>query len=128
MTKLEPKIHDDSNGLDYVLVGDYYIPTLELDENNQLHIGKWGNLHRRYLKEVKPTVFNELLLSGKLNSYLHELDVQADQRYRRIIEQMKQCEDVTEKLKSKDQMEWVRRMNSICSRAEEIIKHELIYC
>ena len=114
------------NGITYNLVGDYYIPALELPEEHRT-IGRWGRLHKRYLEKAHPAVYQELVLSGKLWTLLADLDEQATDRYESIVEQMKEAESVTEKLKACDQMAWVRAMNSICSRAEEIILHEMIY-
>ena len=127
MEKLKKHIHDDSNGLDYVLVGDYYIPDLQLPEESR-PIGRWGRMHREYLQEYCPDRYNELLLSGKLWTYLADLNEQAQNRLDYIIVQMKEAEGITEELKSCDQMAWVRAMNSIRNRAEEIIRSEIIYC
>ena len=114
------------NGIDYVLVGDYYIPMLTLPEENR-PIGRWGRMHQRYLKENHPGYYSSLILTGKLWTYLADLDEQAQERLDRIAEQMQAAEGVTEELKADDQLEWVRRCNSIRSRAEEIVRAELIY-
>ena len=127
MDKLEPRIHDEANGLDYILVGDYYIPTIELSEDDDRPIGKWGRMHRAYLEETTPLLLNHLILTGRLHTYLADLDEQAQDRYRFIIRQMAAAESVTEELKHQSQWEWVRAMNSIVDRAEESIKRELIY-
>ena len=127
MDKLEPRIHDEANGLDYILVGDYYIPTIELSEDDDRPIGKWGRMHRAYLEETNPLLLNHLILTGRLHTYLADLDEQAQDRYRLIIRQMAAAEGVTEELKHQSQWEWVRAMNSIVNRAEESIKCELIY-
>ena len=127
MNELKPRIHDEASGLDYVLVGDYYIPIIELPENNDRPIGKWGRMHRAYLEETNPLLLNHLILTGKLHTYLADLDDQAQNRYRLIIRQMAAAEGVTEDLKRRSQWEWVRAMNSIVNRAEESIKCELIY-
>ena len=127
MDKLEPRIHDEANGLDYILVGDYYIPTIELSEDDDRPIGKWGRMHRAYLEETNSLLLNHLILTGKLHNYLADLDEQAQDRYRLIIRQMAAAEGVTEELKHQSQWEWVRAMNSIVNRAEESIKCELIY-
>ena len=127
MEKLKKHIHDDSNGLDYVLVGDYYIPDLQLPEESR-PIGRWGRMHSEYLQEYCPDRYNELLLSGKLWTYLADLNEQAQNRLDYIIVQMKEAEGITEELKACDQMAWVRAMNSIHNRAEEIIRFEMIYC
>ena len=127
MDKLEPRIHDEANGLDYVLAEDYYIPAIELPEGDDRTIGKWGRMHRTYLEETNPLLLNHLILTGKLHNYLADLDEQAQDRYRLIIRQMAAAEGVTEELKHQSQWEWVRAMNSIVNRAEESIKCELIY-
>ena len=110
----------------YTLVGDYYIPNIALPEENR-PIGKWGRMHREYLKEHHPIRFNDLVLSGQLWTYLADLNEQAQERLSLFIEQMKAAEGVTEKLKATDQMSWVGAMNSIRNRAEELILHEMIY-
>lgn len=124
MEKLPKYTHE--NGIDYVLVGDYYIPMLTLPEENR-PIGRWGRMHQKYLKENRPGYYSSLLLTGKLWTYLADLDEQAQERLDRIMEQMKAAEGVTEKLKADDQLKWIQRMNSICNRAEEIIREEMIY-
>ena len=127
MNELKPRIHDEMNGLDYVLVGDYYIPAIGLSEDDDHPIGKWGRMHRAYLEETNPLLLNHLTLTGRLHTYLADLDAQAQDRYRLIIRQMATAESVTEELKHQSQWEWVRAMNSIVNRAEESIKRELIY-
>ena len=126
MNKLEKHIYDESNGLHYTLVGDYYIPDLKLPEENR-PIGRYGRLHREYLKQEHPARYSSLILTGKLWTYLADLNEQAEERLDLIIEQMKAAEEVTEELKARNQLEWVGRMNNIRSRAEEIINSELIY-
>ena len=124
MEKLPKYTHE--NGINYVLVGDYYIPMLTLPEENR-PIGRWGRMHQKYLKENRPGYYSSLLLTGKLWTYLADLDEQAQERLDRIMEQMKVAEGVTEKLKTDDQLKWIQHMNSICNRAEEIIREEMIY-
>ena len=109
----------------YVRSGDYYIPDLKLPEENR-PIGRLGRIHREFLKEHKPIIFNQLCLSGELWSRLADINEQAEQKMAVLIHQMKEAEGVTEELKESDQMEWVRRMNNIRNRAEEIIRQELI--
>ncbi len=125
MNELKPRIHDEQIGLDYVLVGDYYISDIELPEDDDRPIGKWGRMHRLYLEETNPLLLNHLTLTGKLHTYLADLNEQAQNRYRLIVRQISEAEGVTEDLKRRSQWEWVRRMNSIASRAEEIIRDEL---
>ena len=115
------------NNMEYVLVGDYYIPDLKLP-NEERPIGKYGRMHREYLKEHRPIRFNDLVLSGQLWTYLTDLNEQAQNRLELIIEQLKASEGVTGELKATNQMTWVGAMNSIRNRAEGIIKCELIYC
>ena len=124
MNKLKPSIHDETNGLDYVLVGDYYIPAIELPEDDARPIGKWGRMHQAYLEETNPLLLNHLILTGKLHTYLAELNEQAQNRCRIIIRQMAATEGVTEALKRWSQWEWVKAMNSIVARAEESVKYE----
>ena len=126
MNELKPKIHDEVNDLDYVLVGDYYIPAIGLPEDDDRPIGKWGRMHWAYLEETNPLLLNHLILTGKLHSYLANLNEQAQDRCQLIIKQMAAAEGVTEDLKRRSQREWIKAMNSIASRAEEIIKSELI--
>ena len=124
MEQLPKRIHE--NGIDYILVGDYYIPDLKLPEENR-PIGKYGSLHRAYLKEYHSARYNNLILTGELWTYLADLNEQAQERLDVIMEQMKAAEGVTEDLKSTRQMEWVQRCNNIRHRAEEIIYAELVY-
>ena len=112
--------------MNYIRFGDYYIPDIRLPEENR-PIGRWGRMHRDYIKEHNPIRFNTLCLSGKLWAYLADLNEQAQNRLELIIEQMKVAESVTESLKQYDQMAWVGAMNSIRNRAEEIIMREMIY-
>ena len=125
MKELKPRIHE--NGIDYVLVGDYYVPDLKLPEERRPS-GHWGRLHQSYLKLYRPILYNELILSGRLHTVLADLNEQAADRLGLIIRQMAEAEGVTETLKAENQMLWVQSMNSIRNRAEEIIKAELIYC
>ena len=127
MTEMKKHIYDENNGLWYELIGDYYIPVLTLSSEEQRPIGKWGRMHRDYLKEHRPILFNALILSGQLWSYLADLNEQAQERLSLIVDQMKASEGVTEEMKAADQMAWVGVMNSIRNRAEEIILREMIY-
>ena len=112
--------------IEYIRNGDYYIPNLKLPEETR-PIGKWGRMHREYLKEHHPIQYTNLVLSCRLWTYLADLNEQAQERLDRIVQQMKEAEGVTETLKTADPMEWVQRMNNIAARAEEIIREELIY-
>ena len=124
MSELKPRITE--NGIDYILVGDYYIPDLKLPEEHR-PIGKYGRMHREYLREAHPARLNTLTLTGELWTYLADLNEQAQERLDTIMEQMKAAEGVTEELKRTSQMEWVQRCNNIHNRAEEIILQEMIY-
>ena len=114
------------NNMDYVLVGDYYIPDLKLPHEER-PIGKFGRMHREYLKEHNPMMFNDLVLDGQIWTYLADLNEQAQERLSLIVEQMKVAESVTEELKASDQMAWVGVMSSIHNRAEEIVLEEIVY-
>ena len=127
MTEMKKHIYDESNGLWYELIGDYYIPALTLPSEEQRPIGKWGRMHREYLREHCPILLNDLILSGQLWTYLADLNEQAQNRLHCIIAQMKEVEGITEELKAKDQLAWVGHMNSIHHRAEEVIRSEMIF-
>ena len=114
-------------GIRYILKGDVYLPDLELPEESR-PIGRWGRLHKEYLKTNRPVLYNALLLSGKLYTLLADLNEQASERCGLIVPQMAPAEGTTEELKANDPMRWVQAMNSIRSRAEEIIQAEMIYC
>ena len=128
MNELKKSIHDSVNGLDYTMVNGYYLPNLTVAAPTEQHpTGRWGRLHKMYLKEQHPIRYNQLLLSGELGSYLAALDKQSEEQLALTARQMQEAEGVTEALKAENQLEWVRRMNSIRNRAEEIIKTELIF-
>ena len=126
MEKPSTRLHDDNNGLDYVMVGDYYFPALILAEDS-CPVGRWGRMYKRYLKEHHPARYQVFLLSGRLNSYLADIDAQVEEQLELLAQQMAEREGVNEELKAANQMEWVRRMNSIRNRAEEVTKAELIF-
>lgn len=127
MTEMKKHIYDENNGLWYERIGDYYIPVFSLSSEEQRPIGKWGRMHREYLREHRSILFNDLILSGQLWTYLADLNEQAQEHLSLIIEQMKASEGVTEELKTADQMAWVGAMSSIRNRAEEIILRKMIY-
>ena len=128
MTTMKKSIHDNVNGLDYTLVNDHYLPNLTAAAPTEQHpTGRWGRLHKTYLKAQHPVRYNQLLLSGELDGYLAKLDKQAEEQLALTIRQMQKAEGVTEALKAADPLGWVRRMNSIRNRAEEVIKTELIF-
>ena len=112
--------------ISYIRSGDYFIPELKLTEETR-PIGKWGRMHREYLKEHHPIRFNNLVLSGDLWTYLADLNEQAQQRMATLVTQLKSTEGITEALKAADPMGWTQRMNNITARVEEIIRKELIY-
>lgn len=126
MKTLKKHIYDEKSGLDYKLIGDYYFPDLRLPEETR-PIGRWGRIHKDYLEQYHAARYSYLLLSGKLWTYLADLNEQARERMECMITQMKAAESVTEELKARDPMAWVGAMNSIRSRAEEIILREMIY-
>ena len=112
--------------ISYIRSGDYFIPALKLTEETR-PIGKWGRMHRDYLKEHHPIRFNNLVLSGNLWTYLADLNEQVQQRMETLIVQMQSADGITEALKAADSLDWTQRMNNITARVEEIIRKELIY-
>ncbi|MDY5354611.1 MAG: TnpV protein [Bacteroides pyogenes] len=124
---MEKYKYDESNGLWYELQGDYYLPCLQLPEEEPVHIGVWGQRHLNYLRENKRVLLSNLQISGKLNIYLADIDKQAEEMCSRLVKQMADREDITEQLKAENQMEWVRQMNNIRIRANEIVLRKLIY-
>jgi hypothetical protein len=124
---MEKYIFDESNGLWYELQGDYYVPCLIVPAQDERPIGIWGQRHLRYIKAERKVLYTELLTSGKLNSYLANINEQAMEQMLLLTKQMAEREGITEQLKAQDQMLWVQRMNNIRDRAMEIVNHELIY-
>ena len=124
---MDKYIYNEKNGLWYELQGDCYLPCLKLPKEESRHIGIWGQRHLRYLKQYHRVRYYILLTSGKLNRYLADIDHQAEELFSQLVSQMAAAEGVTETLKASDQMEWVRRTNSIRNRAGEIVESELIY-
>lgn len=125
MQELKRRIYE--NGIEYVLVGDYYVPEMKLSEEKR-SIGHYGRLHREYLRQVKPMVFDDLILTGQLWTYLADLNEQATERRNVMMQQFMEEENVTEELKQQNRYEWVKRMNGIRSRVDEIIMREMVYC
>ena len=111
----------------YEQQGDYYIPCLALPAEEQKEVGVWGQRHLRHIKQHRKVLYTNLLTSGKLNSYLADIDKQAEDMFFRLVKQMSERERVTEQLKADNQMEWVARMNNIRNRATEIVNHDIIY-
>lgn len=129
MNQLAPIIHDSQNGLDYRLNGDYYIPIMTPpDTGDPRPIGRWGRLHRDYLKEHRPAIYGQLLLTCQLHTMLADLNTQAEHRLHLMIDQLVEAEGVTEQLKAQNPLVWVAHMNAIRAQAEEIILQEMIYC
>ena len=124
---MKKRIYDEKNGLWYELQGDYYLPCLSLPEEEQKPVGIWGQRHLRYIKEHKRTFYANLLTSCKLNSYLADIDKQAEEMFSRLVKQMAEKQGISEKLKTENQMEWVQKMNNIQACAREIINSELIF-
>ena len=117
----------EENGGIYTRVGDFLIPDLVLEEQPEGQIGKYGRMRLAYLKKWRKSLYNDLLLSGKLQQHLLGIDRDAREEFETIVRQTAKTEGVTEELKKQDQMEWVRRMNNIRDRVEEFVKHDLIY-
>ena len=116
----------EQNGGTYILVGDVLLPDLTIGEAEQRPIGKYGRMRKRYLKEYRPVVYSQLIVSGKLFSHLREIDSTCNAQMEQMVKQMAKSENVTESLKAENQMEWVARMNGIQNRAEEMVLQELI--
>lgn len=125
---MDKYIYSEKNGIWYELQGDYYLPCLKLPEESEVHVGIQGQRHRRYLKNHHKVRTINLLTSGKLNSYLADIDRQAEAMFSRLVKQLSEKEGVTEALKAENQMLWVQRMNNIRSVAMEIVSSELIDC
>ena len=117
----------EQNGGTYRQVGDYLLPNITLPEEETVHIGIWGRRHKLYLKQNHRVLYMNLLTSGKLNSYLSDIDNQAEAMFIRLVKEMAEKQGVTEALKAENQMEWVGRMNNICNQATEFVNAELIY-
>ena len=124
---MEKYIYDNSNGLWYELHGDYYLPCLAIPEEEVHTIGIWGRKHQQHLREHRPIIYSDLVLSGKLYSYLADIDSQARNKIDLLVMQLEEKEGINEHLKGHDQLAWVRAMNNIRNRAEEIVLKELIY-
>ena len=124
---MDKYIYDESNGLWYELQGDYYIPCLTLPAKKETVIGVWGQRHLQYLKEYRRVTYTNLFTSGRLNTYLAEIDKQAQERFEKLTEEMKRVQGITEQLKVENTLEWIGRMNNIRACAREIVNKELIY-
>ena len=124
---MDKYIYDEKNGLWYELQGDYYLPCLKLPKEESRHIGVWGQRHLRYLKQHRKVLYSELLISGKLNDYLADLNEQAEEMFSRLVKQLAEKEGLTEVLKVENQMLWVQKMNNIHNAAMEVVSNDLIY-
>ena len=124
---MDKYIYDEKNGLWYELQGDYYLPCLKLPKEESRHIGVWGQRHLRYLKQHRKVLYSELLISGKLNDYLADIDEQAEEMFSRLVKQLAEKEGLTEVLKAENQMLWVQKMNNIHNAAMEVVSNDLIY-
>ena len=124
---MDKYIFNETNGLWYELISDYYFPCLTVPTEEEQPVGVWGQRHKRYLKEHRPALYNALLLSSKLNNYLADIDQQAEAMFSWLGEQMSKQEDITEQLKAECQMEWVQRMNNIRERSFEVVNQEIIF-
>ena len=124
---MDKYIYDEKNGLWYELQGDYYLPCLKLPKEESRHIGVWGQRHLRYLKQHRKVLYSELLISGKLNDYLADLNEQAEEMFSRLVKQLAEKEGLTEVLKAENQMLWMQKMNNIHNAAMEVVSNDLIY-
>ena len=122
---MERFIHDETNGLDYELVGDYYLPCLKAPDSPK--VGRFGMMYHNYLRNHKRVVYSGLLLSGKLKGHIEDIDRQAKEMFFQLVEQIKQAEGITDQLKAIDQLKWVGLMNNIRNRVAEIVIKEIIY-
>ena len=123
---MKKQIYDEKNGLNYTLHGDYYLPDLEINEEEPTY-GKYGIMRKQFLKEHRSARYQYLVLTGKLTEHLNQIDAEARDREEQLVKQMMEKQGITEKLKRQDNMEWTRRMNTICHDAEEMILTEMIY-
>ena len=124
---MDKYIYDENNGLWYERRGDYYVPCLTISEEEQQPIGIWGRRHLRYIREYRKGLYNSLFISGKLNSYLANLNKQAEDMFFRLVKDLAEKDGITETLKAAGQTEWVQRMNAVRDTATEIVNHDLIY-
>lgn len=124
---MEKQIYDENNGLWYELHGDYYLPCLSLPDEEQEAIGIWGQRHLRYIKKNKRSLYTDLLTSGRLNSYLTDVDTHAAEMFSLLVKQLAEKKSITKKLKAENQMEWIQQMNAVREIATEIVNNDLIY-
>ena len=124
---MKEQFSDNRTGINYILQGDYYLPCLSLPERDENPIGLWGQRHLRYIKNRRKIFYYNLLTAGELPNYLADIDEQAEQLYSLLIKQIAENENITEKLKSENLMLWVKKMNSICNRAMEVVNSDIIF-
>lgn len=124
---MEKHITNDKTSISYTLVGDYYIPDLTLPDETEYHIGRFGRMHLKFIKEHRRAFYVSLLTSGKLNQYLHQLDEDANERFDALVAAYAKADDTDENLKARDQMRWVGLMNNYRHSAEEVIRDEIVY-
>ena len=124
---MEKYIYNEQNGLWFELQGDYYLPCLKLPEEPEIHIGIWGQRHRRYLKSHRRALYTSLLTSGKLNSYLADINRQAEELFSRLVKQIAESENINEELKATDTTAWIGKMKNVRNRAAEVVSEEIIY-
>lgn len=124
---MDKYIYNEKNGLWYELQGDYYLPCLKLPEEGEVHIGIWGQRHLRYLKQYHRVRYYNLLTSGKLNSYLADIDRQAEEMFPRLVKQMAESENINKELKATDTTAWIGKMNNVRNRAAEVVSEEILY-
>lgn len=124
---MENRIYDEKSGLWYEKQGDYYIPCLSLPEQENKPIGIWGQRHANYLKSYEKSHYTTLLTTGKLNSYLHDIDIQAAEMYNTLVKQLAENQGITEEVKADDMLAWVGAMNNIANQARELVYSEIIY-
>ncbi len=120
-------LHNEANGLDYVLIDGRYYPALICRDNEKRPIGKWGERHKKYIAEKNESLYFDLLVSGRLNTYLADINERAERMFELLVKQMMKLEGVTEELKCTDCIQWIRKVSSIRNRAEEIVNSEIIY-
>ena len=124
---MQKNIYNEQTGISYTLQGNYYLPDLTLPPEEEKHIGVWGQRHLRYLKQHRRILYTNLLTSGRLNSYLADINEQAENMFLKLVEQMAEHEGISEKLKSEHPMEWIGRMNALRESAAEIVNAKVIF-
>ena len=124
---MDKYIYSENNGLWYELQGDYYLPCLKLSKEDPAHIGVWGQRHLRYLKQYHKVRYYNLLTSGKLNDYLSDVEIQAQQMFDELVKTLSRNGNLTEDFKAATPMEWVKKSNTIRNQAAEIVNQKIIF-